>query len=130
MKAIIGKIHFSDKFKSSIHFILCSFYRITLFIPWKQVSSFPKRIAAYVAEGMPVSAGKFEKLFHRFPAYHFVFIIPAKCERVVGFCSFVFDLRNIFKKLCFTFHDSHVKIIYEKVKKLIKAGNYFYIESR
>jgi hypothetical protein len=98
MKTIVWQIHFGDEFKRGIHLSFALSTASDFSFHGNKCVGSPKGSAPLPEKAMPVSAGKTQMIFQLLPRDQFVFIIPAKCKRIIGARSFKFYLRNIFEK--------------------------------
>ncbi|MNI30406.1 hypothetical protein D3C73_842530 [compost metagenome] len=107
MKTVVWNIHFTDKFKSSIHLIFCTCDRVITLIPGESVGWPAKWIGSVTIEGMPIGTGKFKILFHRFTCNDLFWVVITKSKWIFTFLSFKFDLYDPFKKLFLSFNNIH-----------------------
>ena len=50
-----------------------------------------ERVTALILEGVPVSHGKAQMLFHGFAHDHLLPVVPFKCQRVLRFPAFILN---------------------------------------
>ena len=71
----------------------------TLVEPGTIESTAAKRVAAFLGEGVPVSDGGTDMVFHPLAGDHFVLVVMAICESILALRAFILDLAQALEKI-------------------------------
>lgn len=84
-----------DELEGDLHAINGILQRIAAVIPRPNSGARTERIGTGSAERMPINHAEAKMLLHGLPFDHFVWVVPAKCQRITRLGAFVFNLANI-----------------------------------
>ena len=108
MKAIVWNTELGHELESSIHLVISPLQRICTGIPWEGFRTRTKRVAASIAEAVPIGDSVTKNLLHRFAGNDALLVVPAIGQGVVGLRTFKTDLSDAGKIFLVTKSDRHV----------------------
>ena len=79
MEAVVRHIQLVEELKRHIGFALCQFDGLTRLLPWAVKGAHAEHIGTVPAEGMPVTGGKAQMIFHALTQHQLIRVVVTKC---------------------------------------------------
>ena len=79
MEAVVRYVQLVEKFKSDVRFTFCQLNGFTRLLPRAVERAHAEHIGSIPAEGMPVTGGKAQMIFHALTQHQLIRVVVTKC---------------------------------------------------